>query len=72
MALYYPGPVAHALVELGAEWRIRPARATLEELARHFGSDGWQLVYHARDQEACLASWGAHAELAAPPLRLAG
>jgi len=72
VAVYYPGPVAHALVELGAEWRIRPTRAALEELARHFGADGWQLVYDARDQEACLASWAAAAKLAAPPLRLAG
>ena len=72
VALYYPGPVAHALLELGAEWRVRPTRALLEDLARHFGADGWQLVYHARDQEARLAAWGTEAQLAAPPLRLAG
>ena len=69
VAIYYPGAAAHALLELGPEWSVRPTRAVLEELARHFGEDGVRLVYHPRDQQQFLTRWGARGEVEARPLR---
>ena len=69
VAVYYPGAAAHALLELDPGWAIRPTRAVLEELGRHFGEDGVRLVYHPRDQQEFLTRWGARGELEARPLR---
>ncbi len=69
VAVYYPGAAAHALLELGADWSVRPTRAVLEQLARHFGEDGVRLVYHPRDQQEFLTRWGARGEVEVRPLR---
>ncbi|MEI8298044.1 MAG: DNA polymerase III subunit alpha [Pseudomonadota bacterium] len=69
VAVYYPGAAANALLELGPEWSVRPTRALLEELARHFGEDGVRLVYHPRDQQEFLTRWGARGEVETRPLR---
>ena len=63
VAIYYPGAAAHALLELGHEWTVRPSRALLDELGRHFGAEGVRLVYHPRDQQEFLTRWGARGNL---------
>jgi len=72
VAVYYPGQAAHALLELGADWCVRPTRAALEGLARHFGAEGMRLVYHPRDQQQCLSAWGALGPVATLPLKMTG
>jgi len=69
VAVYYPGAAAHALLELGSDWAIRPTRAVLEELGRHFGEDGVRLVYHPRDQQEFLTRWGARGAVESRPLK---
>jgi DNA polymerase-3 subunit alpha len=54
---------AHATLALGAEWAVKPTRALLDELEKHFGRDRWKLVYHPRDEAEILAKWAA----AGPP-----
>ncbi len=72
VAIYYPGHAAHALLELGADWAVRPTRAALEGLARQFGADGARLVYHPRDQQEFLTAWGALGPVATLPLKMTG
>ena len=70
VAVYYTGLAAQALLELGPEWSVRPARAALEALTAHFGADGWRLVYHPRDQQDCLTAWGATGSVATQPFKM--
>jgi DNA polymerase-3 subunit alpha len=72
VAVYYAGEAANALLELGGGWEVRPSRALLENLARVFGAQGVRLIYHPRDQEATLKSWGAVRPPESVPLALAG
>ncbi len=72
VAVYYPGAAAHALLELGADWCVRPTRAALAELVRCFGTDGLRLVYQPRDQQECLAAWGVLGGVTTRPLKMAG
>jgi len=72
VAVYYAGHAAHALLELGGDWCVRPTRAALESLARHFGADGARLVYHPRDQQECLTAWGALGPVPTLPLKMTG
>jgi DNA polymerase-3 subunit alpha len=72
VAVYYAGAAAHALLELGADWGVRPTRAVLEALARHFGADGARLVYHPRDQQEFLTAWGALGSVTTLPLKMTG
>lgn len=59
VAVYYAGGAARTLLELSADWSVRPTRNLLDELIAQFGEDGVKLTYHPRDQEACLKAWGA-------------
>ncbi|HXQ64801.1 MAG TPA: DNA polymerase III subunit alpha [Steroidobacteraceae bacterium] len=72
VAVYYAASAAHALLELGPDWSIRPTPAALEELARQFGPGGWRIVYHPRDQEELLKAWGAAGTPVSLPLKMAG
>jgi DNA polymerase III subunit alpha len=72
VAVYYAGHAAHALLELGGDWCVRPTRAALESLAHQFGADGTRLVYHPRDQQECLTAWGALGSVASLLLKMAG
>jgi len=72
VAVYYAGAAAHALLELGADWSVRPTRAVLEALARQFGPDGARLVYHPRDQQEFLTAWGALGTVTTLPLKMTG
>jgi DNA polymerase III subunit alpha len=72
VGVYYAGPTAQALLELGADWCVRPTRDLLASLTAQFGGDGWRLIYHPRDQEECLTAWYARRADASPPLRMTG
>ncbi|MBS0396975.1 MAG: hypothetical protein JSR54_20315, partial [Proteobacteria bacterium] len=72
VAVYYQGAAAQALLELGSDWSVRPTRAALEVLARHFGADGTRLVYHPRDQQEFLTAWGAVGGVTTLPLKMTG
>jgi len=72
IAVYYASDDAHALLELGADWAVRPTRALFEAIARQFGTDGHRAIYHPRDQDEILKAWGAVGEPVAMPLKLAG
>ena len=70
VAVYYTGLAAQALLELGPDWQVRPGRALAQALLAEFGADGWRLIYHPRDQEACLAEWGASGEVASASFKM--
>ncbi|MBS0375150.1 MAG: DNA polymerase III subunit alpha [Proteobacteria bacterium] len=72
VAVYYAGSAGHVLLELAADWNVRPTRAALEALAGPFGSDGLKLVYHPRDQQEFLSSWGALGQVTTLPLKMTG
>ncbi len=70
VAVYYPGGAARALLELSAEWAVRPTRSLLDELIAQFGEDGVKLSYHPRDQEQCLRDWGARGAVERRPVAM--
>ena len=70
VAVYYPGGAARALLELSAEWAVRPTRSLLDELVAQFGEDGVKLSYHPRDQEQCLRDWGARGAVERRPVAM--
>jgi DNA polymerase III subunit alpha len=72
VAVYYAGAAAHALLELGPDWCMRPTRAALEGLAGLFGPDGARLVYQPRDQQQLLSAWGALGAVTTLPLQMTG
>jgi DNA polymerase-3 subunit alpha len=72
VAIFYATPEAQALLTLGPDWGVRPTRVLLEQLTRLGGSDAVRLVYNARDEQACLAEWGARGEVPSTPLALTG
>jgi DNA polymerase-3 subunit alpha len=70
VAVYYPGAAARVLLELSAEWNVRPTRALIDELIAQFGEDAVKLTYHPRDQEACLRAWGAQGKVERLPVAM--
>jgi DNA polymerase-3 subunit alpha len=74
VAVFYRSPQAkaQAMLTLSADWTIRPGRALLDELEKHFGRDGWRLVYHPRDEADLLAKWGATGTVSDLPLKMTG
>jgi DNA polymerase-3 subunit alpha len=74
VGVYYRSPAAgaDAAISLGAEWNVRPTRTLLDEVAKHFGRDGWRLVYHPRDEAETLARWGARPRAEARELKKTG
>jgi len=72
VSVYYAGAAAQALLDLGADWSIKPSRAMLESLVKHFGADCVRLVYHPRDQQEALTAWGAQGDVTTLPLKMTG
>ncbi|HUO94974.1 MAG TPA: DNA polymerase III subunit alpha [Steroidobacteraceae bacterium] len=72
VAVYYTGAVGQVLLEFAADWNVRPGRALIEGLARHFGADAVRLAYHPRDQQEFLTEWGALGAVPTLPLKMTG
>ena len=72
VVVYYTGSGAQVLLEFGADWNVQPRPELLEALAERLGPDGVRLVYHPRDLDEALKSWGATGPTESLPLKLAG
>jgi DNA polymerase-3 subunit alpha len=63
---------AQGTLTLGADWAVKPTRALLDELEKHFGRDRWKLVYHPRDEAEILAKWGAQGAVPDLAMKMTG